>query len=83
LRHHAAATLLGPDTPSSGACSHGALARQAAAFSEPVQAAIRVDERRPFVHDQLELAGKEVAIADAQKVKGPAALACKTDRIDA
>ena len=36
-----------------------------------------------FVHDTLELAGWEVAIADAQKVKGLAPLACKTDRIDA
>ncbi len=36
-----------------------------------------------FVHDQLELAGWEVEIADAQKVKGLAPLACKTDRIDA
>jgi transposase len=36
-----------------------------------------------FVHDQLELAGFKVAIADAQKVKGLAPLACKTDRIDA
>jgi transposase len=36
-----------------------------------------------FVHGQLELAGWEVAIADAQKVNGLAALACKTDRIDA
>ena len=36
-----------------------------------------------FVHDQLELAGWQVAIADAQKVKGLAPLACKTDRIDA
>jgi transposase len=36
-----------------------------------------------FVHDQLELAGWDVAIADAQKVKGLAPLACKTDRIDA
>jgi transposase len=35
------------------------------------------------VHDQLELAGWEVQIADAQKVKGLAPLACKTDRIDA
>ena len=33
-----------------------------------------------FVHDQLELAGFKVAIADAQKVKGLAPLACKTDR---
>jgi transposase len=35
------------------------------------------------VHDQLELAGWQVEIADAQKVKGLAPLACKTDRIDA
>src|SRR5829696_4274982 len=36
-----------------------------------------------FVHDQLELAGWQVEIADALKVKGLAPLACKTDRIDA
>jgi transposase len=36
-----------------------------------------------FVHDQLELAGFQVEIADAQRVKGLAPLACKTDRIDA
>jgi hypothetical protein len=35
-----------------------------------------------FVHDTLELAGWDVEIADAQKVKGLAPLACKTDRID-
>ena len=36
-----------------------------------------------FVHDSLELCGWSVEIADAQKVKGLAPLACKTDRIDA
>jgi hypothetical protein len=36
-----------------------------------------------FVHDQLERAGWQVEIADAQKMKGLAPLACKTDRIDA
>ena len=36
-----------------------------------------------FVHDQLELGGWEVEIADAAKVKGLAPLACKTDLIDA
>jgi transposase len=36
-----------------------------------------------FVHDALELAGWDVEIADAQRVKGLAPLACKTDRIDA
>jgi transposase len=36
-----------------------------------------------FVHDQLELAGWEVEIAEVQRVKGLAPLACKTDKIDA
>jgi transposase len=36
-----------------------------------------------FVHDSLELLGWQVDIADAQRVKGLAPLACKTDRIDA
>jgi transposase len=36
-----------------------------------------------FVHDTLEECGWEVLVADAHKVKGPAPLACKTDRIDA
>jgi transposase len=35
-----------------------------------------------FVHDQLELAGWDVRIADAVKARGIAPLACKTDRID-
>jgi transposase len=35
-----------------------------------------------FVHDTLEEQGWRVEIADAQKVKGLAPLACKTDRID-
>jgi transposase len=48
-----------------------------------VRAAIESMNGARFVHDQLELAGWQVAIADAQKVKGLAPLACKTDRIDA
>jgi transposase len=36
-----------------------------------------------FVHDQLEVLGWAVEMADAQKVKGLAPLACKTDKIDA
>src|SRR4051794_24616908 len=36
-----------------------------------------------FVHDTLEELGWEVLVADAQKVKGLAPLACKTDKIDA
>src|SRR6266508_2578660 len=59
------------------------LARQVAGLGQPVIAAIESMNGARFVHDQLELAGWEVQIADAQKVKGLAPLACKTDRIDA
>src|SRR5438094_4242038 len=52
-------------------------------FREPVFAAIESMNGARFVHDQLELAGWRVEIADAVKVKGLAPLACKTDRIDA
>jgi transposase len=50
---------------------------------QPVCAAIESMTGARFVHDQLELAGWDVAIADAVKVKGIAPLAAKTDRIDA
>jgi transposase len=59
------------------------LTRRVAALGQPVAAAIESMNGARFVHDQLELAGWEVQIADAQKVKGLAPLACKTDRIDA
>jgi hypothetical protein len=36
-----------------------------------------------FVHDRLEGHGWDVVIADARRVRGPAPLACKTDKIDA
>src|SRR5213596_3413050 len=49
----------------------------------PIRAAIESMNGARFVHDRLELAGWQVEIADAQKVKGLAPLACKTDRIDA
>jgi transposase len=49
----------------------------------PVLAAIESMTGARFVHDRLELAGWDVRIADAQRVKGLAPLACKTDRIDA
>jgi len=48
-----------------------------------VRAAIESMNGARFVHDTLERAGWEVEVADAQKVKGLAPLACKTDRIDA
>jgi transposase len=59
------------------------LARQVDAYGQPVRAAIESMNGARFVHDRLELAGWDVQIADAQKVKGLAPLACKTDRIDA
>jgi transposase len=49
----------------------------------PVCAAIESMNGARFVHDTLERCGWDVEIADAQKVKGLAPLACKTDRIDA
>jgi hypothetical protein len=49
---------------------------------EPVCAAIESMTGARFVHDTLEQAGWEVEIADAQRVKELAPLACKTDRID-
>ncbi len=48
-----------------------------------VQGAIESMNGARFVHDTLERCGWEVEVADAQKVKGLAPLACKTDRIDA
>jgi transposase len=59
------------------------LARRVNVFDEPVCAAIESMNGARFVHDRLEELGWRVEIADAQKVKGLAPLACKTDRIDA
>jgi transposase len=50
--------------------------------NEPISAVIESMTGARFVHDTLEAAGWKVEIADAQKVKGLAPLACKTDRID-
>jgi transposase len=61
---------------------HG-LAMRVGRHRQPLQAAIESMTGARFVHDQLELHGWEVEIADAAKVKGLAPLACKTDRIDA
>jgi transposase len=57
--------------------------RVAANFGGPVYAAIESMNGARFIHDQLEMAGWQVEIADALKVKGLAPLACKTDKIDA
>jgi transposase len=49
---------------------------------EPVCAVIESMTGARLVHDTLEQEGWKVEIADAQKVKGLAPLACKTDKID-
>jgi transposase len=59
------------------------LVKEVAVLGGPVNAAIESMNGARFVHDSLELMGWDVEIADAQKVKGLAPLACKTDRIDA
>jgi hypothetical protein len=45
------------------------LTRQVAGMGQPVAAAIESMNGARFVHDQLELAGWQVQVADAQKVK--------------
>ena len=59
------------------------LAARLSRHRQPLRAAIESMTGARFVHDQLELHGWEVEIADAVRVKGLAPLACKTDRIDA
>jgi transposase len=59
------------------------LTRRLGRHGEPIRAAIESMNGARFVHDRLEREGWQVEIADAQKVKGLAPLACKTDRIDA
>src|ERR687886_282440 len=67
--------------PDSGGLA--ALVHRIGEFDQPVAAAIESMTGARFVHDQLELRGWEVQVADAVKVKGLAPLAAKTDRIDA
>jgi transposase len=50
--------------------------------AEGVLAVIESMSGARFVHDELELAGWDVRIADALKARGIAPLACKTDTID-
>jgi hypothetical protein len=49
-------------------------------YGEDVTAVIESMNGARFVHDQLELYGLEVDIADAVRVKGLASLAAKTDK---
>jgi transposase len=59
------------------------LARRVLEHGAPVRGVIESMTGARFVHDTLERHGWDVLIADAQRVKGLAPLACKTDRIDA
>lgn len=58
------------------------LTRRVAVYEEPVRGVIESMNGARFVHDELVAHGWEVLIADAQRVKGLAPLACKTDKID-
>src|SRR5919201_1905556 len=60
---------------------HG-LVRRLGDAGDPVLAVIESMSGARFVHDELELHGLDVRIADAYKAKGLAPLACKTDKID-
>jgi transposase len=51
-------------------------------YREPVCGVIESMTGARLVHDTLEQEGWDVEIADAQRVKGLAPLACKTDKID-
>src|SRR3954462_14223073 len=70
-----------PAVPDAGGLA--SLAHRIDELGGPVAAVIESMNGARFVHDQLELCGWQVEIADAVKVKGFAPLACKTDKIDA
>jgi transposase len=55
------------------------LARRVAVYGEPVRGVVESMNGARFVHDELVCHGWEVLVADAQKVKGLAPLACKTE----
>src|SRR5215212_3054682 len=76
-----APVLVTTAAPDSGGLA--SLVHRVGEFGQPVAAAIESMTGARFVHDQLELRGWEVQIADAVKVKGLAPLAAKTDKIDA
>ena len=59
------------------------LAAHIARHGQDVRGAVESMTGARFVHDQLELAGWDVAIGDAVKVEELAPLAAKTDKIDA
>ena len=59
------------------------LSRRLEPYGERVRAVVESMNGARFVHDELVTHGWRVLVADAQKVKGLAPLACKTDTVDA
>jgi transposase len=59
------------------------LARLALKLGPEVKACVEMMSGAIWVKDQLELAGWEVQVAHARKVRDIAPLACKTDKVDA
>jgi transposase len=52
-------------------------------YEQPVRGVVESMNGARFVHDELSRYGWDVLVADAQRVKGLAPLACKTDKVDA
>jgi transposase len=67
-----------PAPPDSGGLRY--LVGKVARHCEPVRGVVESMTGARFVHDALERLGWDVRVADAQKVKGLAPLACKTDK---
>lgn len=61
------------------------LTRRVAAYrpESPVRGVVESMNGARHIHDELSRLGWDVLVADAQKVKGLAPLACKTDKVDA
>lgn len=81
LREDGTTALVTAVAPDAGALR--TLVRRVAAEGGPVRATIESMNGARFIHDSLEFAGWDVLIADAQRVRGLAPLAAKTDKIDA
>ena len=56
------------------------LTRRVAVYGEPVRGVVESMNGARFVDDELVRYGWEVLVCDAQRVKGLAPLACKTDK---
>lgn len=59
------------------------LAKLVLRLGSDVKACLEMMSGAVWVRDRLRLAGWQVEVADARRVKGVAPLACKTDRVDA